>query len=251
MTESQNRLYDKLYHDLGKVIIDCLENNDIYEVMLNPDGCLWIDSASEGQKKIGNISRVQAMAIMNSIAGINNLVVTQHSPMLEAEMPFFKALKGQRFTGQVPSIVASPSFTIRKKSENIFTLENYIERGLLTEIQATVLRKLIKDRQNILVCGGPGSGKTTFTNALIVEAVKLEKNQRFLILEDTPELQCSAPNKVSLVKTHEVSMTSLLHAAMRMRPDRILIGEVRGREALDMLKAWNTGCPGGICTVHA
>jgi type IV secretion system protein VirB11 len=121
----------------------------------------------------------------------------------------------------------------------------------MTEDQANILSKLVSSRKNILVCGGPGSGKTTVTNALIVEAVKFDLNQRFLILEDLPELQCTAPNKVSFLTSDDVDMTGLLRAAMRMRPDRILIGEVRGKEALDMLKAWNTGCPGGICTVHA
>jgi len=130
-------------------------------------------------------------------------------------------------------------------------LDDYIQSQRITEHQAEVLCNLVKERKNILISGGPGSGKTTFTNALIVEAVKSDENQRFLILEDLPELQCSATNLVAMLTSDDVDMTGLLRAAMRMRPDRILIGEVRGKEALDMLKAWNTGCPGGICTVHA
>lgn len=251
LSESQRRLYEKLYRDLGEDIIHYLEDKDINEVMLNPDGKLWIDSVSKGLVHASNLDRATAWSIINDIAGIHDFVVTQHSPRLEAGLPFFKAMQGERFTAQVSPIVSSPSFTIRKKSEVIFTLEDYVATNRLTEQQAIILKGLIRDRKNILVEGGPGSGKTTVTNALIVEAVKCDENQRFLILEDLPELQCSAPNKVAMLTSVDVSMTKLLRSAMRMRPDRILIGEVRGKEALDMLKAWNTGCPGGICTVHA
>ena len=177
--------------------------------------------------------------------------MTQHCPRLEAELPMYRSMRGERFTAQIPPIVSAPSFSIRKKSEIVFTLDDYIKTGRLTDEQAAVLRELIKERKNILVCGGPGSGKTTVTNALIIEASECDPNQRFIILEDLPELQCTARNKVAMLTSDNVSMTGLLRAAMRMRPDRILIGEVRGAESLDMLKAWNTGCPGGICTVHA
>jgi P-type conjugative transfer ATPase TrbB len=250
-TESQQRLYEKLCRDLGEDIIRFLQDTDINEVMLNPDGKLWIDSSSKGLIHASHLNRAQAFSIINDVAGIHNFVVTQHSPRLEAELPFFKIMQGERFTAQIPPIVSAPSFTIRKKSEVIFKLEDYVATKRLTENQAKKLKDLIRNRKNILVSGGPGSGKTTVTNALVIEAVKYDKNQRFLILEDLPELQCEAQNKVAMLTSDDVNMTGLLRAAMRMRPDRILIGEVRGREALDMLKAWNTGCPGGICTVHA
>lgn len=249
--EGNRRLYEKLYIDLGAEIITFLEDNDVNEIMLNPDGKLWVDKNSKGQSCVGNINKTRIFSIMNSVAGIHNFVVSQHSPRLEAELPFYRAMKGERFTGQIPPIVSAPCFTIRKKTEIIFTLADYVTTNRMTEIQALIIRKLIAKRKNILVCGGPGSGKTTVTNALITEAVKLDENQRFLILEDLPELQCTAQNKVALLTSQDVDMTGLLKAAMRMRPDRILIGEVRGKEALDMLKAWNTGCPGGFCTLHA
>lgn len=250
-SESQRRLYEKLYRDLGEDILRFLHDKDINEVMLNPDGKLWVDSSSKGLLEVSNLSRSSAFSIINDIAGIHSFVVTQHSPRLEAELPCYKIMQGERFTAQIPPIVSAPSFTIRKKSEIVFKLEDYIETKRLTAKQAHVLKDLIVNRKNILVCGGPGSGKTTVTNALVVEAVRSDMNQRFLILEDLPELQCEAPNHVAMLTSDEVNMTGLLRAAMRMRPDRILIGEVRGAEALDMLKAWNTGCPGGICTVHA
>jgi len=251
VSESQRRLYEKLHHDLGERIIALLEDRDVNEIMVNPDGKMWVDSSTRGLFYLYDLNRSEVFSIINGIAGIHNFVVTQHNPRLEAELPFYKCMRGERFTAQVPPIVSSPSFTIRKKSEIIFTLEDYIKTKRMTVKQSEVLQELIRKRKNILVCGGPGSGKTTVTNALIVEAVKSDPNQRFIILEDLPELQCSALNKVAMLTSYNVNMTGLLRIAMRMRPDRILIGEVRGLEALDMLKAWNTGCPGGICTIHA
>lgn len=251
ITESNRRLYEKLHHDLGEDILAFLKDSDVNEIMLNPDGTLWIDRSSAGQVYVSKMPKAQAFSIIHAVAGIHNFVVNQHSPLLEAELPHFQEMKHERFTGQLPPIALAPCFTIRKKSEVVYTLDDYIASDRLTENQAEILRNLTSSRKNILVCGGPGSGKTTVTNALIVEAVKVDQNQRFLILEDLPELQCTAANKVSFLTSNNVSMTGLLKAAMRMRPDRILIGEVRGGEALDMLKAWNTGCPGGICTVHA
>jgi P-type conjugative transfer ATPase TrbB len=251
LTESQQRLFSKLHQDLGEKIIEFLGNKDINEVMLNPDGTLWIDSVKEGVIEKGRISSIHAHAILNCVAGIQGVVVSSENPRVETELPYYRELRGERFTGLIPPIVANPCFTIRKKSEMVFTLDDYCLTERLTESQSDVLKKMILQRKNILVCGGPGSGKTTFTNALISEIVQCDPSQRIIVLEDTSELQCTAPDKVSMVTTDTVSMRDLLRSAMRMRPDRILVGEVRGAEALDMLKAWNTGCPGGICTVHA
>lgn len=251
LIESKRRLYEKLYRDLGHEIIGFIEDPDINEIMLNPDGSLWIDSVTDGMIRVSTLLTEKSIAIINGIAGLHDFVVNQDHPRLEAQLPIFKALKGERFTAQVPPIVDAPCFTIRKRSEVVYTFEDYIKTKRMSENQAQVLRELVWNRKNILICGGPGSGKTTVTNALIQEAVRIDEQQRFLILEDLPELQCRAPNTVAMLSTDVVSLTLLLKAAMRMRPDRILIGEVRGAEALDMLKAWNTGCPGGICTVHA
>lgn len=251
LSESKLRLYAKLYQDLGEPLIAFLQDKLVHEVMLNPDGKIWVDSPLEGLVHHGYLPASRALSIIHTVAGIQGTVVTAHSPRLEAELPFFKSLQGERFTAQIPPLVAVPSFTIRKKSEVIFSLADYVAHGRLNPKQADVLKDLILQRKNILVCGGPGSGKTTVTNALILEAVTQDPQQRLLILEDLPELQCRAPNVVSMLTQGQVNLTALLRTAMRMRPDRILIGEVRGAEALDLLKAWNTGCPGGMCTVHA
>lgn len=251
INETQLRLYEKLHRDLGGEIISLLQNKDLNEIMLNPDGELWVDSALAGLVRISSIKPTQAISIIHTVAGIHSLIVSQQNPKLEAGLPFFKSMQGERFSAQIPPIVANPSFCIRKKSNMAFNLDDYVRSGRLAMKQQMVIKKLIYQRKNILVCGGPGSGKTTFTNTLINEAVTVDQKQRFVILEDTPELQCDAANKVSMLTSDRVSMTGLIHAAMRMRPDRILMGEIRGGEALDLLKAWNTGCPGGICTIHA
>jgi len=251
LSESQQRLYGKLYQDFGDKIMGFIADKNINEVMLNPDGTLWIDSVKEGLIEQGRMSPVHALAILHSIAGIQGRILSEKHPHLEAELPHYREMRGERFTGQVPPIVSSPCFTLRKKAEIIYTLDDYYLTERLSEEGCTILKELISDRKNILICGGPGSGKTTFTNALLSEAVKCGVSERFIILEDTPELQCTAPNQVSLLTTDTLSMRDLLRIAVRIRPDRIMVGEVRGAEALDMLKAWNTGCPGGICTVHA
>jgi type IV secretion system protein VirB11 len=248
--ESQKRLYDKLHEDLGK-INNFLEDISIDEIMLNPNGTLWIDHVSKGVVCVDTMSRSEAFSIIYTVAGIHGLIVSHQNPRVETELPSYRQMSGERFTAQIPPIVSSPSFCIRKRSKQQFTLKDYLRTERITQMQFKVLCELIRERKNILVCGGPGTGKTTVTNALISEAVRVAKSQRFLLLEDVPELQCAAENHVSMLTSREVDMTSLLRDAMRMRPDRILIGEVRGKEALDMLKAWNTGCPGGICTVHA
>lgn len=250
-SQSQLRLCEKLYNDLGDIVIGCLSDKKIHEIMLNPDGQLWIDSYEEGLSSIANLPSAQAFSIIHAIAGLHNAVITQHNPQLEARLPFFKSMRGQRFIAQIPPIVSAPSFTIRKRSDVIFTLNDYLDTGRISKKQDFLLRDLVRKRKNILICGGPGSGKTALINALILEILRQDDKQRLLILEDLPELQSPMSNKVSMLTSSTVSMTALVRMAMRMRPDRILIGEVRGLEALDMLKAWNTGCPGGLCTVHA
>src|SRR5437764_1457001 len=150
LTESQHRLYEKLYRDFGNEIISFFEEKDINEIMLNPDGKLWIDSSTKGLVYVNNLTRAQAFSIINDVAGIHGFVIAQHSPRLEAELPYFKNMRGERFTAQIPPIVSAPSFTVRKKSEIIFTLEDYISTERLTEKQAIVLKELIKNRKNIL-----------------------------------------------------------------------------------------------------
>jgi type IV secretion system protein VirB11 len=246
--EQQNRLKEKLRRELGPEIIAALASPEIIEIMLNPDGKIWFDYLGKGMADSGSfMSKAQAENLLGTIASINGTVITPSSPILEAELPF----DGNRFTAITSPIVTNPSFTIRKRPGMIFSLTNYLEKGIITKQQVDSITQAILDKKNILVIGGTGSGKTTLVNAILNELSILAPNDRIVIIEDTIELKCSIPNTVELRTSNAVNITKALRTTLRMRPDRIIIGEIRGAEASTLLKAWNTGHPGGISTIHA
>lgn len=232
---------------LGPAIASFLEDPAIVEVMLNPDGRLWIDRLSEGLSDTGeSLSAEDGERIVRLVAHHVGAEVHPASPRVSAELPE----TGERFEGLLPPVVSSPAFAIRKPAVAVFTLDDYVIAGIMTAGQASVLRDAVASRKNILVAGGTSSGKTTLTNALLAEVAKTA--DRVVLIEDTRELQCTAPNLVALrTKDGVVSLSDLVRSSLRLRPDRIPIGEVRGAEALDLLKAWGTGHPGGIGTIHA
>jgi len=215
--------------------------------MLNADGKLWQERLGETMQCIGSLRSAQAEAVIKTVAGYHGKEITRAKPIIEGELP----LDGSRFAGQLPPIVSAPTFAIRKKAIAIFTLEQYVADGIMTPQQCETLQMAVKNHRNILVIGGTGSGKTTLINAVINEMVISNPGERVCIIEDTGEIQCSAENFVQYHTSLEVSMTALLKVILRMRPDRILVGEVRGPEALDLLDAWNTGHEGGAATLHA
>lgn len=245
--EKKARVLQKLRRELGPVVLHELDDPRTIEIMLNPDGQLWVERLGEPMQVVGAMERAAAEAMLATLASVLDTVITRESPILEGELP----IHGARFEGITAPIVPFPCFTIRKKATAIFTLDDYVVRGIMTEEQRDVLIDAIQLRQNILVVGGTGTGKTTLTNALIEAMARLTPEHRVMILEDTAEIQCSARNVVTMRTSDGVSLRQLLRVCMRMRPDRILVGETRGGEALDLLKAWNTGHPGGIATVHA
>lgn len=245
--EFQLRTIRKLEKELGKEIMDALHDPQVIEIMLNSDGYLWIEKLGHPMEKSILFTDANARALMGTIASFLETTVTLEKPILECELP----IDGSRFAGVMPPVVAHPTFTIRKKAVSIFTLQDYLDNGILTELQVNTIKEAILHRKNLLIVGGTGSGKTTLTNAIIDSMVELTPFDRMCIIEDTAELQCKAENANMFRTTESTSMNSCLKLIMRMRPDRILVGEVRGREALDLLKAWNTGHPGGIATVHA
>jgi len=243
----QVRAKDKLRRDLGPIIEMALADPKTVEIMLNADGKLWQERLSEKMRCIGTMSSSRAEAVIKTIAGFHGKEVTRFKPTLEGELP----IDGSRFAGQLPPVVHAPTFAIRKKAIAIFTLDEYVDRGIMTQQQCTVIKEAIAAHRNILVIGGTGSGKTTLVNAIINEMVLCDPTERVFIIEDTGEIQCAAENCVQYHTTLEVTMTMLLKTTLRMRPDRILVGEVRGPEALDLLDAWNTGHEGGAATLHA
>ena len=243
----KDRAKKKLERDMGPLLLDALHDPKTVELMLNTDGRLWQERLGERMECIGTLRPAQAEAIIKTVAGYHGKEITRTKPIIEGELP----LDGSRFAGQLPPIVLAPTFAIRKKAIAIFTLEQYLAAGTVTCAQYETLKAAVRDHLNILVVGGTGSGKTTLVNAIINEMVSCNPSERVVIIEDTGEIQCSAENYVQYHTSLDVNMTTLLRIILRMRPDRILVGEVRGPEALDLLDAWNTGHEGGAATLHA
>jgi len=219
----------------------------VIEVMLNPDGRLWVDRLGEGISDTGmTLGAADGERIIRLVAHHVGVEVHARSPRVSAELPE----GGERFEGLLPPVVAAPAFAIRKPAVAVFTLDDYAAAGIMLPAEAAALRTGVTARANILVAGGTGSGKTTLVNALLAEVAKT--SDRIVLIEDTRELQCAAPNLVAMrTKDGVVTLSDLVRSSLRLRPDRIPIGEVRGAEALDLLKAWGTGHPGGIGTIHA
>jgi type IV secretion system protein TrbB len=232
---------------LGPAIALWLEDASIVEVMLNPDGRLWIDRLAGGLVDTGErLSPDDGERIVRLVAHHVGAEVHPGSPRVSAELPE----TGERFEGLLPPVVAAATFAIRKPAVAVFTLDDYVAARIMSSCQAEMLRAAVADRRNILVAGGTSTGKTTLTNALLAEVATTA--DRVVLIEDTRELQCTAPNLVALrTKDGVASLSDLVRSSLRLRPDRIPIGEVRGAEALDLLKAWGTGHPGGVGTIHA
>jgi type IV secretion system protein VirB11 len=247
--QRDRRLRDKLRRELGGEVLSALGDASVVEVMLNADGELWVERLGSGVARLGGtMSQSQAENLLGTVAALAETEINEGRPLLEVELPF----DGSRFHGVVPPVSSGPLFAIRKRAVRVHTLDDYVVGGMLAPDGRDALRAALGGRENIVICGGTGSGKTTLANALLREAVELAGPcERFVILEDTVELQCTAANHIQLRTTDEIDLTRLVRATMRLRPDRIVIGEIRGREALALLKAWNTGHPGGVTTVHA
>ena len=231
---------------LGPAIATWLDERQVSEIMLNADGRLWVDRLDSGMADTGErLSPMQAERIIRLVAHHVSAEVHRGSPRVSAELPE----GGERFEGLLPPVVTEPVFSIRRPASLPLALADYVAAGTMTATAATYLAGAVKDRANILVAGGTSTGKTTLTNALL--AVASGGSDRIILIEDTRELRCDAANVLALRTAPGVSMTDLVRSSLRLRPDRIPIGEVRGPEALDLLKAWGTGHPGGIGTIHA
>jgi len=235
----------KIKMELGS-LNEYLDDENITEVMFNPDGRVLVEKYGCGIISTGiTITREKALLLMGSIAEYNGTVINRQNPLLKGSMP-----EGQRFQGMQEPVVDSPAFTIRCNRSRSLLLDDYVRERLSKEC-AEMLRTALVNKKNILVSGGTGSGKTTLTSALLRELSKLCPNDRLTIMEDTREIVVESKNVVYQLATDEVTMSDLLAANLRMRPDRIILGETRGGDAYDLLMSWNTGHPGGICTLHA
>lgn len=245
-TTAEERRRAMLKTAMGPAIAEALSDAAVIEVMVNPDGRLWIDRLGEGRSDAGpRVHPSETERIIRLVASHVRAEVHADNPIVSAELP-----SGERFEGVLPPVALAPCFAIRKPAAKIFTLADYVRAQIMVPIQADALRQAVRERKNILVAGGTSSGKTTLANALLAEIADCD--ERVILIEDTRELQCAAADCVALrTRPGAVSLADLVRSTLRLRPDRIVVGEVRGAEALDMLKAWNTGHPGGIATVHA
>ena len=232
---------------MGPVIAAALEDPDVVEIMLNPDRTLWIDRLSTGRAPLGvELSEADGERIIRLVAAHVGAEVHRGQPLLTAELPE----TGERFEGILPPAAPGPAFALRKRAVGVIPLARYVIDGMMTADQASYLVEAVSQRKTILIAGGTSTGKTTLANALLAEIAAT--GDRVLVLEDTVELQCAARDHVPLrTRQGVVSMQELVRSSMRLRPDRVVVGEVRGGEALDLIKVWGTGHPGGIATIHA
>lgn len=244
---SHVRLVRKLEESLGEEICIALADPTVVEIMLNPDGRLFIERLGQGMTQTGTMLAGAAEIVIGSVAHALGSEVSEDAPIVSGELP----IDGHRFEGLLPPVVTAPVFTIRRRASRLIPLDEYIRQDIMHSSQAAAIRNAVSSRLNIVVSGGTGSGKTTLANAILQEIAIASPEHRLVILEDTTELQCKAENAVALHTSDSIDMARLLKSTMRLRPDRIIVGEVRDGAALTLLKAWNTGHPGGLTTIHS
>lgn len=251
--QHHERIQDKFRRELGESLYTALHNPSVMELMLNEDGKVWLDTF-DGMIEYSHLPALQAYSIIRTLASLSGVEVHRGCPDIATELNLLMEggeMKKFRFQGAVPPIVSQPVFAIRKPASRIFTLTDYHTKGMISQSQMQHIQTAVAARNNILVAGGTGSGKTTLCNAILQEISRVFPKDRTAIIEDTLELQCPVPNKIHFRTCETRSMNDLLRICMRLRPDRIIMGEVRGREAHALIKAWNTGHPGGLSTLHA
>ncbi len=244
--ESNERLLNFLEDALGINNINYLKDDDVIELYVNDDKKVWIDRLSSGREWTGKyMEATDSMRVIMTVASHMSKIIDEENPVISAELPS----TGARFQGIIPPNVENPSFNIRKKGIRVFTLDDYLENGSINQSQKEIILDAVKNRLNILIVGGTSSGKTTFANAVIAEIAKTK--DRLIILEDTREIQSVAEDTLRMKTSQYVTLLKLFESTMRQRPDRIIVGEIRGAEALNLLIAWNSGHPGGLCTIHS
>jgi type IV secretion system protein VirB11 len=241
------RIVEKFMRELGKTIRAALDDERTEDIALNSDGRIWVKRQGDDYVCAGEMLDSHALDMIGTVAYMRGEEVNAAKPILEVDLPVY----GARFEAVIPPVVSSPIFSIRTRNKHVKTFAMLLESGIVSEQHVEVIEEAVRMRRNILVAGGTGSGKTTFVNAILEAQSRLTPQHRTILIEDTPELNCQADNVVSLLSSVSVSMLDCLRVCMRLNPDRITVGEVRGAEAHTLIKSWNTGHPGGFATVHA
>ncbi len=252
MLREHPRTQNKLKQDLGSLVLSALSDDGIYEVLLNPDGVLWVDGY-QGKREYGVMSAAAAKNLINTVASVSDEIVTHKNPSFAGELwvQINEEFKLFRFQAFIPPVVTFPAFAIRKRAGQVIPLQDYVKDEIITPEQEKIIKESVEQRKSILVIGGTQSGKTTFCNAILDCIAKTHPQDRVIIIEDTQELKCNVKDSVTMRSSPVKTMNDLIFDSMRIRPDRIIIGEVRGKEAHSLIKAWNTGHPGGVSTIHA
>lgn len=241
------RLLDKLNREIGPDLRRFLADPTVTGIAYNSDQAVWVKRAGEEYEHEGYFPSTQAEQMMMTLAALKSEVITREDPSLTTVLP-----DGSRFEGQIPPIVLAPAFTIRKRAMHIYTLEDYVSQGVMTNGQMAVIKRMMDAKKNVLITGGIGTGKTTLVNAVIDYLAKAHRKDRLIVLEDTLEIQSTAPNTQFMQTATKFGFDALLHKTLRSDPARIILGEVRGPEAAQrLIEAWNTGNEGGLCTLHA
>jgi len=235
------------------VLQPLIDDKSITEIMINGPDSIFIERDGRVSKlNVKFESRRKLEDVIQTIVSRVNRTVNEASPIVDARLP-----DGSRVNVVLPPIALNgPVVTIRKFPEKPMTIEQLIKYGSITEEVAEVLERLVKAKYNIFICGGTGSGKTTFLNAL---SNFIPKDERIVTIEDSAELQITGVENIVRLETRnantegkgEITIRDLIRTSLRMRPERIIVGEVRGKEALDMLQAMNTGHDGSLSTGHA
>ena len=252
-------------------LAEYLARPDVTDIYVNRPGELWLETLGNGPERLDapDLTREVLARLVRQIAAVSAQGVNREHPLLAASLP-----TGERVQAVIPPATRGEiALAVRKHVAAGLDLEDYRAAGALDGTRVTaaskadqrqpfdaqqdkveLLRDAVKQRRNILISGGTSSGKTTFLNALLRE---IPRDERLLLIEDTPELQLVHENAVGLLAARgslgeaEVSAEDLLIASLRMRPDRIILGEIRGGEAMTFLRAVNTGHPGSLSTIHA
>ena len=251
----KEELRSRLYNSIKKLDIlqELLDDDEITEIMVNGTECIFYEKQGRIKKWDRQFESEEKLAdVAQRIAAMSNKIINESSPIVDTRLP-----DGSRVNMVLPPIaIDGPIITIRKFYRTPMDIKRMIQAGSITVEAADFLKLLVKAKYNIFVSGGTGSGKTTFLNAL---SNYIPKDERILTIEDSAELQISGVDnlvrlevrRANMEGDNEVTIRDLIKSSLRMRPDRVIVGEVRGEEALDMLQAMGTGHDGSLSTGHA
>jgi type IV secretion system protein VirB11 len=222
---------------------------DVNDFQINSDGRVWLDRHSVGRVHEGECIPAERLEMfINAVAEHLGTVFDARKPVLEGELPL-PVFGGARFVAFGPPVASPPAIVIRKRASQVYTLADYLAGGIITQAQVDVLQQAIAAGLNVVVCGAMRSGKTTFLNALLTEVAQLPRPARAVLVEDTPELQCTIPNSQRLLTGGPEGFTLLQRPLNRTSADWTIFGEIRGKEILSMVKMWLSDSH-GFATFH-